>query len=73
MVENSIARVAATANGTPQRVALALVVCAIAASTLASHLEFASVTRAAEVDAIGAPAPLGFADIIERVKPASRE
>jgi serine protease Do len=70
MAENRIARIAATAEGTPRRLALTLVVCAIAASAAASHPVFTSPAKAAEVDAIGVPAPLGFADIIERVKPA---
>jgi serine protease Do len=69
MAENRIARIAATADGTPRRFALALVACAIAASA-ASHPVFTFPAEAAEVDAIGVPAPLGFADIIERVKPA---
>jgi serine protease Do len=44
--------------------ALSLVACAMAVSVAASP------AQAAEVDAIGSPAPVGFADVIERVKPA---
>ena len=36
---------------------------------MAGYLLSGSQAAAAEVDAIGAPAPLGFADIVERVKP----
>jgi serine protease Do len=70
MVENSIARNAANADGTLRRLRLALVGCAVAASIAASSVVVTSSANAAEVDAIGVPAPLGFADIIERVKPA---
>src|SRR6185437_6493042 len=64
MAENNNSRFAAVANGTPWILALSFVACAIAASAAASRV------HAAEVDAIGAPAPIGFADVIERVKPA---
>src|ERR1044072_6830622 len=36
---------------------------------MAGYLLSGSQAAAAEVDAIGVPAPLGFADIVERVKP----
>jgi serine protease Do len=64
MAENNNSRFAAVANGTAWILALSLVACAFAASAAASRV------HAAEVDAIGAPAPIGFADVIERVKPA---
>jgi serine protease Do len=70
MVENTTARIAASGDGTLQRLALTFVACTVAGSMAASHPAFTSAARAAEVDAIGVPAPLGFADIIERVKPA---
>ncbi len=35
-----------------------------------ANLRLASPAVAAEVDAVGAPAPIGFADVVERVKPA---
>ena len=35
-----------------------------------ADLRMASQAFAAEVDAVGAPAPIGFADVVERVKPA---
>ena len=37
------------------------------------HVMLGSQAVAAEVDAVGAPAPVGFADIVERVKPAVSE
>ena len=49
---------------------LALIALAIAAWLTAPHLRISFQAVAAEVDAIGAPAPIGFADIVERVKPA---
>ena len=49
---------------------LAFVAVAIAAWLTAPIAQIESIAFAAEVDAIGAPAPVGFADIIERVKPA---
>jgi len=49
---------------------LAFVAVAIAAWLTAPTAQIESIAFAAEVDAIGAPAPVGFADIIERVKPA---
>ena len=49
---------------------LAFVAVAIAAWLTAPIPQIDSMAVAAEVDAIGAPAPVGFADIIERVKPA---
>jgi serine protease Do len=49
---------------------LAFVAVAIAAWLTAPIAQIESNAFAAEVDAIGAPAPVGFADIIERVKPA---
>ena len=48
---------------------LAFVAVAIAA-WLTAPIAQIEIAFAAEVDAIGAPAPVGFADIIERVKPA---
>jgi serine protease Do len=47
-----------------------LVALAMAAWLAAPDLRIGSQAAAAEVDAIGAPAPIGFADIVERVKPA---
>ena len=61
MVENNSF---AAANGAARVLALSLVACAMAVSVAASP------AQAAEVDAIGSPAPVGFADVIERVKPA---
>ena len=61
MVENSKALLAA--GHAPAWVMVPLLVCAIASMA-------PSRARAAEVDAIGAPAPIGFAEVIERVKPA---
>ena len=49
----------------PLRVAFA-----IAASFAVLDLWIGSQAGAAQVDAKGAPAPVGFADVIERVKPA---
>ncbi len=49
---------------------LAFVAVAIAAWLTAPIAQIDSMAVAAEVDAIGAPAPVGFADIVERVKPA---
>jgi serine protease Do len=46
---------------------LAFVAAAVAA---APTTQIESIAVAAEVDAIGVPAPVGFADIVERVKPA---
>src|SRR6476469_1837971 len=63
MVNNSNSRFAA-AYGAARTLVLSLVACVFAASVAASP------AQAAEVDAIGAPAPIGFADVIERVKPA---
>jgi serine protease Do len=63
MVENNNALLAA-AQAAARVFAHVLVGCAIIAPFAPSRLQ------AAEVDAIGAPAPIGFADVIERVKPA---
>src|ERR1700731_4400060 len=63
MVNNSNSRFAA-AYGAARILVLSLVACTFAASVAASP------AQAAEVDALGAPAPIGFADVIERVKPA---
>ena len=49
---------------------VSLIALAIAAWLTTSDLRIGSQAVAAEVDAIGAPAPIGFADIVERVKPA---
>jgi len=49
---------------------LAFVAVAIAAWLTVPIAQIDSMAVAAEVDAIGAPAPVGFADIVERVKPA---
>jgi len=49
---------------------LPLVAAAVATLFAAGGLPFGHGATASEVDAIGAPAPLGFADIVERVKPA---
>jgi serine protease Do len=49
---------------------LALAAVAIAAWLAASIAQGGSFAVAAEVNAIGIPAPVGFADIVERVKPA---
>jgi serine protease Do len=63
MVENNNA-VLATAPAAARVFAHVLLGCVIIAAFVPSRL------LAAEVDAIGAPAPIGFADVIERVKPA---
>jgi serine protease Do len=49
---------------------LAFVAVAIAAWLTASTAHLQSIAVAAEVDAIGVRAPLDFADVVERVKPA---
>ena len=49
---------------------LAVAAVAIAAWLTASIAQDGSIAVAAEVNAIGIPAPVGFADIVERVKPA---
>ena len=64
MVENGSSRFASAANRKAQVFALCLFASAIAAPGAAP------LAQAAEVDAIGSPAPMGFADVIERVKPA---
>ena len=63
MVDNHNALFAA-AHRTARILARLLVGCAIAASCELFR------AQATEVDANGAPAPIGFADVIERVKPA---
>jgi serine protease Do len=45
------------------------VVASIATWLTAGYLLSGSYAAAAEIDAVGVPAPLGFADIVERVKP----
>ncbi len=50
--------------------ALLLVALVTAARLTASDLLIGFPAAAAEVDAIGTPAPIGFADVVERVKPA---
>ncbi len=53
------------------RVALATVAVAVLLGALAaSSFRLGFVARAAEVDAVGAPAPVGFADIASRIRPA---
>ena len=52
------------------QVTLSLIALAMTAWLTAPDLLIGFQAAAAEVDAIGAPAPLGFADIIGRVKPA---
>ena len=42
----------------------------VALAIAAWHVTLGGQAVAAEVDAVGAPAPVGFADIVERVKPA---
>jgi len=55
----------------PSAALLAAVVAAgIAAPDMAADQQIGARAFAAEVDAIGAPAPVGFADIVARVKPA---
>jgi serine protease Do len=49
---------------------LAVAAVAISAWLTASIAQDGSIAVAAEVNAIGIPAPVGFADIVERVKPA---
>ena len=51
-------------------ITLSLVALAMAAWLTAPDLLIGFQAVAAEVDAVGAPAPLGFADIVGRVKPA---
>ena len=51
-------------------IALSLVVLANTAWLATPNLRMGSEAVAAEVDAVGVPAPLGFADIVARVKPA---
>ena len=70
MIDKKISRVAAGRRATWPGVALSLIACAIAVLPAATCRPLGFEARAAEVDAIGAPAPVGFADIIERVKPA---
>ena len=49
---------------------LAVAAVAISAWLTASIAQDGSIAVAAEVNATGIPAPVGFADIVERVKPA---
>ena len=42
----------------------------VALAIAAWHVTLGGQAAATEVDALGAPAPVGFADIVERVKPA---
>ena len=51
-------------------ITLSLVALAGTAWLTTPSLRIGSRAAAAEVDAVGAPAPLGFADIVARVKPA---
>ena len=48
----------------------ALLIAASAACITAAYLQTRLQAIAAEVDAASAPAPIGFADIVERIKPA---
>jgi serine protease Do len=64
MVDNNNNALLAAAHATARILARLLVGCTI----VASYEPFRA--QAAEVDAMGAPAPIGFADVIERVKPA---
>jgi serine protease Do len=47
-----------------------LLIAASAACITAAYLQTGSQAIAAEIDAASAPAPIGFADIVERIKPA---
>jgi serine protease Do len=49
---------------------LAIVTAVVAPCMMAPVAQIEPMAFAAEVDAIGVPAPVGFADIVERVKPA---
>ncbi len=51
-------------------IAQLLIALAVAACLTAPDPRIGSPATAAEVDAIGTPAPIGFAEIVERVKPA---
>ena len=46
------------------------IICATAMAVMAGSLQLGPSARATEVDAVGVAAPTGFADIIERVRPA---
>lgn len=70
MVERSLLRVDILANFIRRRpVTSGLLAVAVLVWLAADGLLSGSSSAAAEVDAIGVPAPLGFADIVERVKP----
>jgi S1-C subfamily serine protease len=57
-------------NSSNSLLRLAFVAASFAAWLMVPIAHIDSIAVAAEVDAIGLPAPVGFADIVERVKPA---
>ena len=70
MIEKTLLQVDTLANWVERcLVTSGLTASVVATSLTAGYLLSGSQVTAAEVDAIGTPAPLGFADIVERVKP----
>ena len=70
MIEKTLLQVDALANWVERRLVTSGLMASVVATWLtAGYLLSGSQAAAAEVDAIGIPAPLGFADIVERVKP----
>jgi hypothetical protein len=70
MIEKTLLQVDTLANWVERRLVTSRLMASVVATWLtAGYLLSGSQVTAAEVDAIGTPAPLGFADIVERVKP----
>ena len=70
MIEKTLLQVDTLANWVERRLVTSRLMASVVATWLtAGCLLSGSQVTAAEVDAIGTPAPLGFADIVERVKP----
>jgi serine protease Do len=70
MIEKTLLQVDTLANWVERRLVTSELMASVVATWLAAgYLLSGSQVTAAEVDAIGTPAPLGFADIVERVKP----
>jgi hypothetical protein len=70
MIEKTLLQVDTLADWVERRLVTSGLMASVVATWLtAGYLLSGSQGTAAEVDAIGTPAPLGFADIVERVKP----
>ena len=70
MIEKTLLQVDIVANRVGRRLVTSGLMAFVVVTWLtAGYLLSGPQVAAAEVDAIGAPAPLGFADIVERVKP----